>query len=473
MKRFLLLAAVLLVVGSAAFVFLRSPGGESSSEPVAFEVFFTADTNGRIEPCGCFTGQLGGLTRVSSFLPAPKGARLLYEIGDAISGAADYQVIHYDYLLDAYGTIGFTAVNLGHREAGLSASELRDAASESPVPLISANLLDAATREPVVKPWVLSEIPVPEAAGDSPRTLRVATIGVVDPGPVQDAEGDGVVLVRMEEGIRNHLEEMKSEADLLVCLAFADQNRLKELANEFFEFDLILGGDVGQPSSTATLVNRTWIHATTNEARALGEVRGFYDPSTREVREVSGKVSLMIEEIPQDPEVKKFSSQYREDIRDIELAVDTPGGDTSGRVPGVAPPASYVGSAACAGCHPKAFEVWSETGHAHAFDSLLLTRSDADPSCVQCHTVGFAEPTGYQRSFEGTRLAHVGCENCHGPGSEHVALRSTASPGQEVALKMRPVGAGQCIQCHHGEFSRPFDWDQFWPLIKHGKESEN
>ena len=34
----------------------------------------------------------------------------------------------------------------------------------------------------------------------------------------------------------------------------------------------------------------------------------------------------------------------------------------------------------------------------------------------------------------------------------------------------RPLAAGDCIRCHFGEYSRPFVWDQMWPLIKHGKE---
>ena len=39
-----------------------------------------------------------------------------------------------------------------------------------------------------------------------------------------------------------------------------------------------------------------------------------------------------------------------------------------------------------------------------------------------------------------------------------------------VDFAYRPLGAGDCQKCHFGEFSRPFDWDSFWPPIKHGKE---
>jgi hypothetical protein len=36
---------------------------------------------------------------------------------------------------------------------------------------------------------------------------------------------------------------------------------------------------------------------------------------------------------------------------------------------------------------------------------------------------------------------------------------------------MRALGAGDCLKCHHGEFSRPFVWEQFWPVVQHGKDA--
>ena len=88
-------------------------------------------------------------------------------------------------------------------------------------------------------------------------------------------------------------------------------------------------------------------------------------------------------------------------------------------------------------------------------------------TCIGCHTVGFGEPSGYRRAYGEDKLTDVGCESCHGPGSEHV---SHWRAGKQPPFKFRPLGAGDCIQCHYGEFSRPFDWDTFWPSVKHGKK---
>ena len=91
-----------------------------------------------------------------------------------------------------------------------------------------------------------------------------------------------------------------------------------------------------------------------------------------------------------------------------------------------------------------------------------------DPKCVGCHTIGFGTMTGYRREFAGAKLANVGCESCHGPGSLHVRQYRDGAPGQ---FKFRPLGAGDCQKCHYGEFSRPFDWDKSWPTIQHGREA--
>ena len=136
-------------------------------------------------------------------------------------------------------------------------------------------------------------------------------------------------------------------------------------------------------------------------------------------------------------------------------------------VPGVRTVATYVGTSSCLICHKTAAATWAASAHAHAFMTLLDRKADADPKCIGCHTVGFADPSGYRRAFGADKLVDVGCESCHGPGSLHMRQKAGDT---SVNFTFRPLDAGDCQKCHHGEFSRPFDWHQFWPLIKHGKE---
>ena len=135
-------------------------------------------------------------------------------------------------------------------------------------------------------------------------------------------------------------------------------------------------------------------------------------------------------------------------------------------VPGVKAGAEFAGSETCFGCHAAAALSWKESQHSRAFATLIRHDADADPDCILCHTVGFGAPGGYRREFGADRLTDVGCESCHGPGARHIAERQR---GVSDGAKFRPLGAGDCQKCHHGEFSRPFDYEKFWPLIRHGK----
>ena len=85
--------------------------------------------------------------------------------------------------------------------------------------------------------------------------------------------------------------------------------------------------------------------------------------------------------------------------------------------------AEFVGSQACASCHPAEHETWSRQPHARAVASLATKGQQDDPACLACHTTGFGEPGGFPADAPPSRhpdLAAVGCESCHGPGSEHV-----------------------------------------------------
>jgi hypothetical protein len=176
---------------------------------------------------------------------------------------------------------------------------------------------------------------------------------------------------------------------------------------------------------------------------------------------------LLHDRIPQDKSFRQLAQDYRDEVRRTKLAVDDPSKAGADMVPGVRAAASFVGSARCVECHKTAGASWARSGHAHAFDTLVHRKADADPKCVGCHTVGFGSVSGYRRDFGAEKLVNVGCESCHGPGSLHVRRHEG---DQTIDFAYRPLGAGDCQKCHYGEFSRPFDWDEFWPPIKHGKE---
>jgi len=444
--------ATLSLAVIAGFVYVRN-GGSRAATNLTFA--FTGDVRGRLVPCGCFTGQLGGLTRVATLLGRGSPEFIKADIGDAIEGSEDYDRIQYRYILKAFQEMGYEAVNLGHREAALSAPQLRELKQSAAVPMLSANLLDAATGAPLF---------------DSHRIIRrgpwrIALIGVMDSSIPADALGEGLAVERIETALSRLLPSLKQQADFIVLLAFTNEATMRSLAREFYELNVILGGKVSQPSQELSKENRTLILYVTNESRAAGVLQVKLDAPGK-MTPVKGEVLLVHDRVPEDSAIQLLAGAYREEVRRTKLEIDDPERLEAGMVPGVKNLAKYAGTESCVTCHSSAAHVWSDTGHAHAFATLLHAKADADPKCIGCHTVGFQSPSGYRREFRETKLVNVGCESCHGPGSLHVEQRLA---GAERPARFRPLGAGDCQKCHHGEFSRPFDWDKFWPLVRHTK----
>ena len=456
MKRWLVVLLAVAAIGiGATFAFRKKP---AALQPQPLTVLFTCDVRGRLVPCGCFTGQFGGLTRIATLFGKDEApGELRVDVGDALAGGADFERIEYRYIQDAFAKMRYAALNVGWREAGLSAAQLREIKARAPVPMVSANLLDKATGAPLFDTHKI----VRRGA------WRIALVGVLDPRGLGEGLGEGLAVERMEVALGKLLPKLRGQADFIVLLAFADEAAMAGLARQFYELDAILGGKVQQPSQKLVKENRSAILATTNEARAVGMLETRLLSHGR-LEAVKGEITLVSDQIPQDEEIRALAVAYRDEVRTTKLAIDDPAKLAEDMVPGVRATAAFAGTQSCAACHPTAMKAWQESGHARAFSTLVALKADADPNCIACHTVGFGTASGYRREFGAAKLVDVGCESCHGPGSGHVEQRRA---GAEVTARFHAVGAGDCRKCHHGEFSRPFEYDKFWPAVAHGKEA--
>jgi hypothetical protein len=157
----------------------------------------------------------------------------------------------------------------------------------------------------------------------------------------------------------------------------------------------------------------------------------------------------------------------------------------AGSPPARADAPRFEGTKVCTKCHDLQGAAWEETAHARALDSLkpslkaeAKTKANLDPAkdytqdadCLGCHTTGYGRPGGYAPgSAAGTAkpLAAVGCESCHGAGSEFRQLHGDA----ENRLKRQSerteravlVKAGQtfdyqaaCAACHQNYHGSPW-----------------
>ena len=157
------------------------------------------------------------------------------------------------------------------------------------------------------------------------------------------------------------------------------------------------------------------------------------------------------------------------------------------------PDTPYVGSAACARCHPTASQALQDGFHAKAAQALATAAPAGTASwravgrtpphkrgvvglrkaeCLRCHVTGFGRPGGFPAAVPDDPLQHpmagVGCEACHGPGKAHgddpKAPRAIARLGGTCnECNILPI----CRQCHDGENSPEFDYKDALLRVRH------
>ncbi len=142
---------------------------------------------------------------------------------------------------------------------------------------------------------------------------------------------------------------------------------------------------------------------------------------------------------------------------------------------------TYVGSKTCKKCHIKQHKSWEKTKMGLTFDVLKPKHNSekkieakldpakdytTDETCLKCHVVGFAAESGYKSpppddkkaQCRAKKMMGVGCESCHGPGSEYSKLHKEIQDSKRkyiveemYAAGMTKIGPETCATCHNSE----------------------
>jgi hypothetical protein len=240
--------------------------------------------------------------------------------------------------------------------------------------------------------------------------------------------------------------------------------------------------DVATNSSVPNVTNIVWTlaqkpggSAVTLQASPLGTNVPVYEVSDRLVYGVAGRMLLR-------PDVAGYTTN---DLYKVTATVYTSNMGTT-NLTATMTAGTYMGvgllpgTSGCALCHSGGAIAtnmvipWEDTLHSSMFArgiDGIVAGSHYSKNCIQCHTVGFDTnalavnggfddmatqygwifPTnlvaGNWASMETNypavaNVANIQCENCHGPGSQHM---STFGKTNLIAIS---VASGDCAQCH-------------------------
>jgi hypothetical protein len=147
-----------------------------------------------------------------------------------------------------------------------------------------------------------------------------------------------------------------------------------------------------------------------------------------------------------------------------------------------------IGAPKCKVCHKAKtgdqWKIWTESTHAGAFETLASEKSRkiaaekglGDPqletACLKCHATQASMGAGVLVNEKGnySDSEGVGCESCHGPGSDYKPkkIMEDTEAAKAAGLVMIKTADG-CTKCHNAESPtfKGFDFEARWADIAH------
>ena len=446
-----------------------------------FALFVSGRQHGYIEPCGC-TGldqAKGGLSRRHAVLRdlRQRGWDVVpIDVGNQVRRTGPQAAIKFQTTSALLQMMGYKAISFGPDDLKISTTELLVGMGdvEGNTAFVSANV-DVFELNP--------KFVVTEAGGK-----RIGITAVVGKDVAQQVSSEDIQIADMTEALKPVVDELQgANCDHLVLLAHCTLAETEALATQFPVFDIVVtAGGAGEPTlEPATLAGSSAKIVQAGTKGIYVGVLGFYDNEVRYERiELDNR-------FPDSAEVLDAFAIYQQQLRDQGLSglglrpVRHPRSTEQS-------PREFVGHEACGECHTTAYEIFLDTPHFHSTQSIAepTERSSIkrhhDPECLSCHVTGwnpqgyFPYVSGYLDLKESVALHTNGCENCHGPGSAHVAAENDEADiadeekeklREEMRLTLEEARQSKCYDCHDTDNSPDFEFDSYWAEVEHyGKD---
>jgi hypothetical protein len=461
---------------------------------------------GYLEPCGCagLERMKGGMSRRYTLFKMlrDKGWPVVgMDVGGTAKGFGKQAEIKFQIAVNAMNAMRFSSAALGLSDLMLPTEEVLSqtmpANAQAKTMFVCGNVGLFSFDEHM--------LPRTQLIKTGFKTIGVTSI-VGSEYQQKLANNSNLKMISAEKLVGDAVPLLKKQADYMVLLAHATHAEAVALGKKFPDFNLVVCSEGGaEPPSQAEEINKGGTRLIeVGEKGMYAVVIGLFDtatqptgderepPNTRtpplrwtSMPNAYGRYQRVTldSRFKSAAEMTALMSAYQDELKELGLQglgirpLPHPLAATNG---------NYVGSDKCANCHEESYRVWKKTPHSKAFAVLknAVPPRNFDPECVSCHVVGwnpqkyFPYKSGYLSEKETPNLTNVGCEDCHGPGENHIKAENNGTPAQQTALRaaMRlteeeaanPNSPKQnCWSCHDLDNSPEFKFPLYFPFVKH------
>ncbi len=442
-----------------------------------FAIIVTGQTYGYLQKCGCSDPQKGGLERRFNFIEGFKTHGIEpvpIDLGDVSPELSEdhgkilrkQALLKYQVAMRCMKAMGYRAVGLGKEEFALGLLETVEEFSGQPgneqPRIVAANLAGyrVANNVETKATYFRNGNLTGSAIGDweiipTKSKISLGVLGIIGEALVEEVAGkegekpaeqakriDPKIVFAPDSGkvVADALTAMAkgpNPVELGVLLYAGPVAKAKRAAELFPSFRIIVcDSEEAEPPGLPIVVTdpknpmrSTMIVRVGHKGQNVGVIGVF--------KNANGTFDLMYQKVTMSPEFETPAAQekknialqelerYSKKVRDDRMLVQNR--KTLHALQLANPDAKYVGSDNCMACHvahDQSAAIWKESKHARAYASLeTIAKKPSlrqfDGECIRCHTVGYDFKTGFVDADKTPLLKNVGCESCHGPGSQH------------------------------------------------------
>lgn len=412
-------------------------------------IIFSGEELGNLEPCGCYEGQLGGISRRYSFIDffrKQKNLILPVSLGDLPKSSSRQEEIKLEILCRAMGEMGYVLHNLGEKDIEINPQILSFLSQTNGVNFLSSNVKIVAPFPIKINRYVIKE------CFDSGHSFKIAFLGVLSKSLISTHVSDYVNVSEPVKALKPLVKQLCGKVNLIVLLSHASLEESIKIAKFFPEIGLIITGHNMDEPNDVFYSNNTPIVSSGTGGKYIGIVKYFTNNKALERKSV--EVIPLDNKYKDSEEMVLLLKEYQQILVDEDLLSKTPQAQLPGGL-------SYVGSFTCGICHKVLYDHWSKTTHGASYDTLVDVGHQYDPECIKCHTIGYGYTSGFLNYEKNKNLINVGCESCHGAGSGHI---------KNVESPYGFTDESNCEICHNSEHSPKFQFKEYWEKIKHPEE---
>ncbi|MHC4455892.1 MAG: multiheme c-type cytochrome [Planctomycetota bacterium] len=418
MMRLVTCFCILAILAYSVLAISTEPSKEAADreKDEVITVFLTGSELGALKPCGCSGGQLGGLDRRSAILNGVRPEkRLIVDTGLFVEGTSEQDLIKFNIIVQALSLLNYDLVNLTEKD--IEIAENLGVLDTPIVGFISAHDEDGERiSAKFSSQYLLKGKPVlVSVASFDTESAPIEKIGELFVPRCNLKTVNILILNRCDAGVIDSVTKT-GVVDCLVCPSEADEP-----------------GIIGDPNEGPLVVS-------------VGRYGKYVGKLEIKLCESIDKLKLSFSSMPVTEDLSQKESLvelykiYQQIVKDANLLEIHPRFSLPDGI-------EYVGSKSCESCHEYEYEKWSGQAHADAYATLERVGSQFDPECVVCHVIGMDYESGFISEQESDYLKDVGCESCHGPGSEHIRTLGVAETVEPWL---------DCGDCHTPEHSTDY-----------------